>query len=162
MNNVGKGLPTYINHNMLLTMKQPENEKEFEDYYELRWRILREPWQQPKGSEKDELENESFHIMACDENKKVIGVGRLHLNNETEAQIRYMAVAPEHIEQGIGTLMLEALEEKSRREDCRAIVLDARENAVVFYQKKGYELLEKSHLLFGSIQHYRMLKRLHP
>ncbi|MDH5387456.1 MAG: GNAT family N-acetyltransferase [Gammaproteobacteria bacterium] len=143
---------------MLITIKQPRSEKEFEDYYELRWRILRDPWQQPKGSEKDELENESFHVMACDENNNVAGVGRLHFNNETEAQIRYMAVSPEHIEQGIGTSMLEALEEKSRLEHCKTIVLDARKNAVVFYQKKGYELLGKSHLLFGSIQHYRMLK----
>ena len=143
---------------MLITIKQPRSEKEFEDYYELRWRILRDPWQQPKGSEKDELENESFHVMACDESKKIIGVGRLHFNNEKEAQIRYMAIAPDYTNTGIGTSMLEALEEKARLEHCKTIVLDARKNAVVFYQKKGYELLGKSHLLFGSIQHYRMLK----
>ena len=143
---------------MPITIKQPRSEKEFEDYYDFRWRTLRKPWQQPKGSEKDELENESFHIIACDENNKVVAVGRLHFNNEEEAQIRYMAVSPGHIEQGIGTLMLEALEEKSGLEHCRTIVLDARENAVGFYKKKGYELLEKSHLLFDSIQHYRMEK----
>ena len=144
---------------MPITVKQPETEKEFEAYYDLRWRILREPWQQPKDSEKDELENKSFHIMACDENNNIIGVGRLHFNNETEAQIRYMAVAPEYINQGIGALILEALEEKARQQQCKTIVLDARENSVVFYKKKNYKLLEKSHLLFGSIQHFKMQKK---
>ena len=61
---------------MSTTIKQPKTEKEFEAYYDLRWRVLREPWQQLKGSEKDELENESFHIMACDENNNIVGVGR--------------------------------------------------------------------------------------
>lgn len=143
---------------MTITIKQPKTEKEFENYYELRWRVLRESWQQPKGSEKDEQENESFHIMACDENNNVVGVGRLHFNNESEAQIRYMAVSPEHINEGIGALILEALEENARQEHCKTIMLDARENAVGFYKKKDYELLEKSHLLFDSIQHYKMKK----
>ncbi len=145
---------------MNIIIKQPETEKEFEDYFNLRWCVLREPWHQPKGSEKDELENESFHIMACDENNYVIGVGRLHFNNETEAQIRYMAVVPEYTNQGVGASILKVLEEKARQEQCKTIVLDARENAVSFYQKKGYELLEKSHLLFDSIQHFRMEKQL--
>ena len=145
---------------MPITIKQPETEKEFEAYYDLRWCILRRPWQQPKGSEKDELENESFHVMACDENSNVVAVGRLHFNNKKEARIRYMAVDSEHLEKSIGALILEALEEKAKQECCKTIVLDARENAVGFYQKKGYELLEKSHLLFDSIQHYRMHKYL--
>ena len=145
---------------MIATIKKPETEKEFSDYYELRWRVLREPWQQPKGSEKDELEDESFHVMAVDENNKIIGVGRLHFNTETDAQIRYMAVAPEYEKQGIGTLILEALEKHVKKNSDKTIVLHARENAVGFYQKKGYESLEKSHLLFGTILHYRMDKRL--
>jgi len=143
---------------MPITIKQPETEKEFEAYYDLRWYVLREPWQAPKGSEKDELENNSFHVMACDENDKVIGVGRLHFNNNDEAQIRYMAVSPEYEKQGVGTFILEALEEHAIENNCKTIMLHARENALGFYQKKGYELLGKSHLLFDSIQHYKMAK----
>lgn len=143
---------------MNIKLKQPKTKKEFEAYYELRWRVLREPWNQPRGSEKDELENESFHVMACDENNKVIGVGRLHFNTETEAQIRYMAVAPGYETQGIGTSILEALEAIARQQQCKTIVLHARENALGFYQQNGYELLEKSHLLFGTLQHFRLCK----
>ena len=137
---------------MGIIIKQPETEKEFKTYYDLRWRILRQPWQQPKGSEKDDLENESFHVIACDEDNKVIGVGRLHFNNETEAQIRYMAVDPEYTNKGIGKLILETLERKAKQERRQTIVLDARKNAISFYEKNNYKLLKKSHLLFNSIQ----------
>ena len=143
---------------MMLIIKQPETEKEFEDYYDLRWRVLRKPWNQPRDSEKDELENESFHIMACGENDNVIAVGRLHFINETEAQIRYMAVEPEHTNQGIGTLILNALEEISRQGYRTTIILDARELSVNFYEKQGYNIVKKSHVLFDSIQHYEMNK----
>ena len=143
---------------MTITIKEPKTEKEFDAYYNLRWRVLREPWNQPKGSEKDELEGNSFNVMACDENDKVIGVGRLHFNNDNEAQIRYMAVALEYEKQGVGSSILEALEKHAIEKNCKTIILHARENAVGFYQKKGYELLGKSYLLFGSIQHYRMVK----
>ncbi|MDH5612383.1 MAG: GNAT family N-acetyltransferase [Gammaproteobacteria bacterium] len=143
---------------MPITIKQPKTEKEFDAYYDLRWRVLREPWNQPQGSEKDELENDSFHIMVCGENNNVIGVGRLHFNNKKEAQIRYMAVDPEYTNKGFGKLILGALEEKAEQEQCEVIVLDARENAIGFYEKNNYKLLKKNHLLFGTIQHYRMRK----
>ena len=112
-----KGLNTLQQRGLFLLriIKQPETEKEFEAYYDLRWSILREPWQQPKGSEKDDLENESFHVMACDEKNKVVGVGRLHFNNKIEAQIRYMAVAAEYTKKGTGKLILETLEEKAKQ-----------------------------------------------
>lgn len=47
----------------MFVVKQPKTKEDFEKYYDLRYRILRKPWNQPRGSEKDELEKESFHIM---------------------------------------------------------------------------------------------------
>ena len=45
-----------------INIKEPVTEEEFEQYYILRWRILRQPWNQPRGSEKDDKENKSIHI----------------------------------------------------------------------------------------------------
>ncbi len=78
---------------MIIT--QPESQQDFERYYELRWRMLREPWKQPKGSEKDELEERALHIMVCKEDRLPIAVGRAHFNTDIEAQIRFMAVEPQ-------------------------------------------------------------------
>ena len=133
--------------------------KQFEDYYELRWRVLRKPWNQPRGSEKDELEDKSIHIMACD-GDKIVGVARLHFNSKEEAQIRYMAVDENYRRRGIGSMMLQRSEEIAKERGASHIVLNARENAVGFYEKNGYKIVEKSYVLFGEIQHYKMMKKL--
>lgn len=149
---------------MSFCIKQPETKEEFEDYYQLRWKLLRAPWDQPEGSEVDDIEKQCFHIMATTvsggSNNEVIGVARLQFNTDTEAQIRYMAVAKEQEKKGVGRKLMEAMEAHACSSMCKTIVLDAREPAVAFYQKLGYRLIKKSYLLFGEIQHFRMLKEL--
>ncbi|MGB5179407.1 MAG: GNAT family N-acetyltransferase [Gammaproteobacteria bacterium] len=133
---------------------------EFRRYYDLRWKILRAPWKQPRGSEQDELEQSSHHLMVVDSQQAVIGVGRLHFNNIREAQIRYMAVAIKQQRKGIGTLLLNALELRAIELGAARIVLDARENALRFYRKQGYEIQGPGHTLFNSIAHIKMKKDL--
>ena len=139
-------------------LRQPETEEEFKRYYKLRWTLLRAPWNQPQGSEIDELEEQCFHIMAVDAESETIGVARLQFNSDTEAQIRYMAVAGAYQRQGIGRELVAAMEDHARNSGIKIIVLDAREAAVGFYKKLGYDIIDKSHLLFDEIQHFRMLK----
>ena len=131
---------------------------ELQRYYDLRWKILRAPWKQPRGSEQDELEQSSHHLMAVDSRQTVIGVGRLHFNNIREAQIRYMAVAITQQRKGIGTLLLNTLEQRAIELGAARIVLDARENALRFYRKQGYEMQGPGHTLFNSIAHVKMIK----
>ena len=139
---------------------QPKTENEFKAYFKLRWTLLRAPWNQPEGSETDEIETQCFHLMAVDEGGDIIGVARLQFNSESEAQIRYMAVARSHQRQGVGHELIIALENHAATTAHSKIVLDAREPAVRFYQKSGYQVLEKSYLLFDEIQHFRMSKAL--
>ena len=143
---------------MPITIKQPETPEEFAQYFDLRWRVLRAPWQQPAGSEKDTLEDACIHIMACDDAGAVIGVARLQFNSDNEAQIRYMAVNSDHNKKGIGRQIVSALEAIALENKRTKIILDAREPAVGFYEKLGYTVTEKTYLLFDCIQHYRMHK----
>lgn len=144
---------------MSLIIKQPETDHEYAQYYDLRWRVLRAPWGEPKGSEIDDIEDRCFHIMAS-VNDKVAGVGRLQYNSDNEAQIRYMAVEKEYEGKHIGSRIVYALEQEARNRNINTIVLDAREPAVGFYNKLGYHTEKKSYLLFDAIQHYRMKKKL--
>ncbi|MEJ2362384.1 MAG: thioesterase, partial [Gammaproteobacteria bacterium] len=41
---------------MNYTYKSPQTKQEWQAYFDLRWRILRAPWQQARGSERDDLE----------------------------------------------------------------------------------------------------------
>lgn len=142
-----------------MIIKEPETKVEFEQYYDLRWRILRKPWNQPRGSEKDEKEEESIHIMVL-HNDHVIGCGRGHFNSPTEAQIRYMAVEEGVQGKGIGTQILEALERRLTEKGAKTFILNARENVVTFYQKHNYKIIGKGHILFDVIEHFKMGKEI--
>ncbi len=152
-----------LNSNYLkthITIKEPQTPKEFEAYYLLRYEILRKPWNQPPGSEKDAYEDSSIHIMACDQNDSIIGICRLQLNSPTETQLRFMGVKEDTQGLGIGKLLLDYSEKKAKHLGANKQVLQARENALEFYKKCGYTLIEKSFLLWDEIQHYLMEKKI--
>lgn len=144
----------------MFRVAEPVKQEDFQKIYDLRYQVLRLPWKQPRGSERDEAEDISTHAMICDDDGRCIATGRLQFNSENECQIRYMAVCDEFRGQGFGTMILEFLEEKARTKSATTIILQARENAVRFYESAGYILEEKTFLLFDAIQHYRMRKQL--
>ena len=137
---------------------EPTSGKDFELYYDLRWRILRKPWNQPKGSEKDELEDKSVHVMVCNKERIPIGVGRAHFNSNEEAQIRYMAVEEKWQGKGIGKMVLNTLEERVTKQGAKYIVLNSRDIAIKFYEKNGYQIVKETDTLFDAIPHYKMKK----
>jgi len=139
-------------------ISQPNTDEEYKQYYHLRWKILRAPWGQPEGSEIDDIEKSCFHIIATDENQHVVGIARLQFNSSFEAQIRYMGVDEKFKRKNIGRALVNALEQQAKDSAHQQIVLDARESAVVFYERLGYKITNKSYLLFDSIQHFRMMK----
>ena len=76
-----------LNENELFLIKSPETKNDFNLYYDLRWNILRKPYNQKKGSEKDTKELVSYHIMAYLPNNKVIGVGRIHEDKKQKLKL---------------------------------------------------------------------------
>ena len=96
------------------TPVSPRSEAEWNGYFDLRWRVLRAPWQQPRGSEKDDRELESDHLMIVGKDSRPLAIGRLHLNSPTEAQIRFMAVDPAAQGCGLGGAILQGLEQRAR------------------------------------------------
>ncbi len=139
---------------------EPQTTQQFEAYYLLRYQVLRQPWKQPPGSEKDNDEATSDHAMACDETNAVLGVCRLQMNSATEAQLRYMGVKTDTQGLGIGKKLITYMEQKALQKGANKMILQARENAVDFYTKCGYHVVEKSYLMWGQIQHYLMEKTL--
>ncbi len=145
---------------MIIT--QPETQQDFERYYDLRWRLLREPWKQSRGSEKDELEERALHMMVCINDRIPVAVGRAHFNTDIEAQIRFMAVEPKYQNTGLGSVILKKLEDEVRQLGAKYIILHARENAVPFYERHGYRIISASHTLFESVPHFLMKKDFYP
>jgi predicted GNAT family N-acyltransferase len=143
-----------------MLIRPPATESEFEAYYTMRWKILRQPWDQPPGSEKDEFEDTAIHLAAWNDAGKLIGVGRLHRVAETCGQIRYMAVDQTQRSHGVGQAILRELENCAAGSGFEEIKLNSRQDAVPFYTKNGYQVLGPSHTLFGTIPHFEMRKQL--
>lgn len=138
-------------------LKSPETEQEWQRYYQLRWQILRAPWQQPPGSERDELEAAAYHLMFVNEHGDIAAVGRLHQLDANTAQVRYMAVAAEYQGKGAGSRILAALEAQTAAWGCTQVQLNARDTALAFYQRYGYQSVAPAPTQFG-IAHLVMRK----
>ena len=82
------------------------------------------------------------------------------MNSKEEAQIRYMAVDLNLHGKGIGKKLMHALEHEAKENGAKYVFLQAREMAVPFYLACGFEIIEKTFLLYDTIQHYSMKKNL--
>ncbi len=158
LNRAGRNRPAKLPGNLTLT--PPVTDLDWERYYDLRWRVLRKPWNQPRGSERDDLDRQSFHLMLRDQSDAVVAVGRLHLNSSEEGQVRYMAVAESWRGCGLGGRILEGLEHQAKAQSLKSIVLNSREEAINFYLTHGYQVEGPAETLFGQIRHVRMRKSL--
>ena len=144
-----------------LEARPPATADEWKRYYELRWRVLRAPWNQPSGSEKDDREADGIHAALWDSSGAPVAVGRVHLNSSTEAQVRFMAVDPAWACKGLGSRILAELERRAVEKGAERVVLNSRDEAQKFYRRHGYEVVGKADTLFGAIGHVRMEKALH-
>jgi len=138
----------------------PQTPAEWENYFDLRWRLLRAAWDQPRGSEKDDREVDSEHLMIVGPDSHALAVGRLHFNTPDEAQVRFMAVDPQAQGRGLGGVILQELERRARAAGATSIVLNARAGVQRFYERYGFVVVGPGETLFGSVKHVRMRKEL--
>lgn len=143
----------------MIEIRTPNTKEEWESYYDLRYRVLRQPLNQPLGSEKNEGDETGIHF-AIFENKVIKAIARLDLQENNIAQVRFVAVETETQGKGYGKKIMEAVEDECTKRGIQKIILHARDYAVDFYLKLNYSLLEKSYKLFDVLQHYLMEKNL--
>ena len=136
----------------------PKTENQLNKYFHFRWQMLREPWQMPQGSEKDEYDGMSHHRMIVDGRGRPIAIGRLYITPDCEGQIRYMAVKANRRDKGMGSLLLVALESLARQEGVKRLVCRAREDAVSFYESNGFECRGELSHERGPVRHQQMVK----
>ena len=143
----------------MIRIIEPSTPTEWDSYYQLRWETLREPWNQPKGTEKDNMEETSIHFFAL-EGDIPFGVCRMQYNDENIAQVRFMGVSEKSRGKGVGSVVLKHAELRAKKDHRKVMILQARDYAVPFYEVNGYKVTEKTFLLWETIQHYLMEKRL--
>ncbi|QXX82263.1 MULTISPECIES: fatty acid biosynthesis protein FabY [Providencia] len=140
-------------------LRTPKDEIEFATYYHFRWEMLRKPFNQPLGSEKDGYDLTAHHQMVVDDKNRILAIGRLYINADNEGAIRFLAVNPVMQGKGLGKLIIMALESVARQEGVKRIVSSVREEAVPFFNKMGFENRgQVAGQLKTPVRHYLMIK----
>ncbi|MFZ5470341.1 MAG: GNAT family N-acetyltransferase [Myxococcota bacterium] len=98
----------------------------------------------PEGIERDAEDAKAYHVLAM-QGGHAIGTGRLVLlpkgpDGEAGqwAQVGRMAVLQTSRKSGVGTLLLQALEEEAKRRGVTGVILHAQLSAMDFYKRHGY------------------------
>lgn len=142
---------------MKTEIRTPKNENEWQHYYALRYEVLRKPLGQAPGSERNDGDLTGNHFaLFCDQ--ELVAIGRLDQASPGVSQARFVAVHPKMQGKGWGRKIMEAMEQFSKEQGNQKMILHARDYAVDFYKQLDYTIVEKSHVLFGVLQHYLMQK----
>ena len=123
----------------MIKIISPKTREDFKEYYDLRYKVLRETWGLQKGTEKDDYEPISKHFMAVDDsNGMIVGVVKIMEKEPGVGWFSHMAVAPAYQRKGIGKILLTFIEEEARREGYKTLGCMARLITTGFFEKYGY------------------------
>ncbi len=132
--------------------------------YALRIEVLRNGISKNYKFEGDN-DKSSFHIGAYYKNKPIgicTFIKRTYpsIHNKHAYQLRGMAVHPEHQKKGVGKKMIRYSIELLLSKDCPILWCNAREVAVGFYKRIGFQCIDKPFNIPGIGLHYVMYKKL--
>ncbi|HLO97551.1 MAG TPA: GNAT family N-acetyltransferase [Fimbriimonas sp.] len=132
-----------------------------EDYrraVELRRIVLRFPLGMDYTEEQLQSENDSVHFL-LEVDGEVLGSAMYTPYDETTIKVRQVAVHPDHRGKGLGAKLMLAVEWKAASKGFTKSVLHARQVAVAFYERIGYECFDEPFEEVG-IPHRKMRKDL--
>ncbi|ACL67674.1 GCN5-related N-acetyltransferase [Anaeromyxobacter dehalogenans 2CP-1] len=112
----------------------------------------------PIELEHDAEDATAFHVVALD-GGRCVGTGRLVRQAGGVGRVGRMAVARDRRRDGVGALLLQALEAQARAEGLAEIELHAQRYVEAFYRRHGY-VPEGAPFLEAGIEHVVMRKRL--
>lgn len=132
---------------------------EYDAAVALRYEILRKPLGLEFDPEQLAEEYAHFHLAAFAADHRLIGYLNLTPLDEHTVKMRQVAVAAAWQGKGVGQRLVVASEDFARARGFREMVLHARDTAVPFYEKLGYEAYDEP-FEEVTIPHRKMRKTL--
>ena len=132
--------------------------KEYEDTLVLRYEVLRKPLGLSYDPRELAEEDDSFHIATRFEGK-VLACLVLKPLDERYIKMRQLAVRESSQGKGFGRELVNHAESFAKERGYAEIVLHARETALGFYEKLGYQA-EGARFVEVGLPHFLMQKRL--
>ncbi len=139
-----------------------ETEQQLEQCLNIRKEVFVEEQKVPIDLEIDEFDRISpdVHHVLVEIDGTYAATGRLTYYKDNSAKMQRIAVRQTFRSQGIGKILLIALEELARELGLSQSVLDAQCQAETFYRKLGYETISTEPFDDAGIPHVRMVKPL--
>jgi predicted GNAT family N-acyltransferase len=132
---------------------------EYDEAVRLRYEVLRRPLGLEFSTDELAAEYAHIHLAAYDARTQLLGYLCLVPLAEGHLKMRQVAVAPTAQRLGVGTRLVEYAEQWATDHAYRLMVLHARDLAVPFYLRLGYEVYGESFEEVG-IPHRAMRKSL--
>ena len=121
----------------------------------VRRKVFIEEQQVPEDLEWDDHDESCHHILVTDNNNNPIATGRI----KPDGHIGRMAVLKPWRNQGIGSIVLNALCEYAIKNKIRNVYLHAQITAIPFYEKHGF-IISSDEFMDAGIPHKTMRKDL--
>ena len=132
---------------------------EYDEAVHLRYEVLRRPLGLDFTPEQLAAEYDDVHLAGFDGMGRLVGYLCLTPLNNDEVKMRQVAVAPEWQGKGVGKKLVAASEELAKHLNFKRMTMHARETAVPFYLRLGYQTVgEKFEEV--TIPHFKMEKKL--
>ena len=131
---------------------------EYRETVDLRERLLRKPLGLQFTATELEAEVDSYHL-ACYQDGTLVACVVMRPVGDGKIRMRQLIVIEHCQHQGIGTALVAHAESFVREMGFQEIVMHARETAVAFYERLGYEK-EGECFIDVTISHFFMRKRL--
>lgn len=144
----------------LVLREFPWGSREYDQSVVLRSHVLRQPLGLYPGPEERPAEAKLRHLGAFD-GERLVGCLMLEDKGEGRVKMRQVAVDFEHQRRGVGSRLVEFSERVARDAGFREMVLNARETAVPFYERHGYEKHGEP-FVEVTVPHFAMSKPLAP
>lgn len=131
---------------------------DYEKMLSLRDQVLRRPLGMTLDRSNLELERD-FGLLCAFHGVECVGTMVMTHESDTVARMRAVAVSPSQQGSGIGRRMVEEFERRSLELGLTEVVLHARDVAIDFYLRQGYETFGDE-FIEVTIPHRKMRKRL--
>ncbi|MBO8170498.1 MAG: GNAT family N-acetyltransferase [Bacillaceae bacterium] len=137
---------------------RPEEKK---DAFHVRYRVFVEEQKVPEELELDQYDEqpETIHFVAYNQKMKPVGAARLREWDTRTGKVERVAVLSYVRENGLGSKIMNYLEQEARKKGYRTLKLNAQLQAQKFYARLGYEPYGKTFMDAG-IEHIAMKKNL--
>lgn len=149
-----------------ISLIDPQRDEHWDAYVACRVRNLYTPYGLPASCADGDLDRprsrpDILHRAATLDGR-VVGVGRLDLQPERakgpSAQLRFFAVDAETRGTGVGRSLLAEIERLAREQRVRYLWMEARQEALGFYERSGYTDIGPGPTKWGVIPH-RILEK---